>query len=249
MNSRQFYQNVAQRHRLFYADWPATVRQEGAWLDALLRPRGVQRVLDCTCGIGTQAIGLTLAGYRVTASDLSAHNLAEAQRGAAELGATVDWRQADVRRLDQAIVDQFDAVLSLGNSLPHLKSEASLEAALVQMKEHVRPGGLILVGQRDWDAVRQQRPHFNFRHDHHDTPGPGQRTILFDLWRYDDPLVMCEVFFMPEDPLTGGQVEVNSLRYRMWQRSELVDLMEEAGIINIRQVEHPWEMRLMGQRL
>ena len=45
----------------------------GAAVDALDALIGQDRaeVLDCSCGIGTQAIGLALRGHRVTGTDLS----------------------------------------------------------------------------------------------------------------------------------------------------------------------------------
>lgn len=248
MSPKRFYNSVAERHRLFYIDWPATVQREGAWLHALFRPLGVRTVLDCTCGIGTQALGLALLGYEVTASDLSDANLAEAQQGAREFGVDVVWHRADVRRLaEAAMAGPFDAVISLGNSLSHLLTEQDLRAALRQMVDHATPGGVIVAGQRDWDTIRKQRPSGQFRVEHLATPVPGQRTILFDLWHYDEPLVTFEVFF-----LEGGDhswnVEVHPLRYRMWQRRVLVDLMEEAGLTDIQQADHPWEVRLVGRR-
>ena len=84
-SSRRFYRRVATRHRLFYADWPAVVRAEGEWLASLLGPLDARTVLDCTCGIGTQALGLAQQGYEVTGSDLIEENLAEAQRIAASI--------------------------------------------------------------------------------------------------------------------------------------------------------------------
>ena len=197
MSNEQFYQDLASRHRLFYANWHRFVQLEGAWLHTLFQPLGVQSVLDCTCGIGTQAIALALKDYYVTASDLSEANLAEAQSNADELDLTVLWQQADMRHLDEATLDgPFDAVISLGNSLPHLLTEDDMIEALRQLYDQVKPGGLVLVGQRDWDAIAVERPHFHFRHEHPDTPSPGQRTVLFDLWHYDDPLVTFEVFFL-----------------------------------------------------
>lgn len=263
MITEQFYQDLAQRHRLFYADWDGFARREGAALDALLRPLGVRSVLDCTCGIGTQALALALHGYQVTASDLSEANLAEAQRIADELDVPVLWQQADVRYLDAAGFDgPFDAVISLGNSLPHLLSEDDMLVALRQMAGQARPGGLVLIGQRDWDALAQQRPAFQFRHEHVDMPAPGQRIVLFDLWGYDDPLVTFEVFFLtgPSFPSpsegdceagrgwNGWTIEVFPLRYRMWQRRELVSLMQQAGLVDVHQVVCEWEVRLAGER-
>lgn len=262
MTTEQFYQRLAERHRLFYADWDGFVRREGAWLDALLRPLGAHRVLDCTCGVGTQAIALALHGYQVTATDLSEANLAEAQRLADELGVPVLWQQADVRWLDEGDLDgPFDAVISLGNSLPHLLTEEDMLAALRQMTRQARPGGLVLVGQRNWDAIAAERPRFQFRHEHLATPAPDLRTVLFDLWRYDDPLVTFEVFFLtgplPSSPSEGEEgrgsngwtTEVFPLRYRMWQRSELVRLMEQAGLVDVRQAACEWEVRLAGKNV
>lgn len=245
--SKAFYDTVASRHRLFYRDWPAYVKQDGAWLDSLLCPRRARTVLDCTCGIGTQAIALALLGYEVSASDLSAENLAQAQRGADEFGVSIAWHRGDVRALDEvSLAGPFDAVLSLGNSLSHLLTEADMQTALRQMVDQTRPGGLVIVGQRDWDAIAAERPRFRFRHEHVDTPAPGLRTVLWDLWSYDDPLVTFEVFFSQEGS-DGWQTEVYPLRYRMWRRTEIIDLMEAAGMSNVREVPCDWEVRLVGE--
>lgn len=66
----RFYDELADDYHLIYADWDASIRRQGAALDALI---GQDRadVLDCACGIGTQAIGLALRGHRVTGTDLT----------------------------------------------------------------------------------------------------------------------------------------------------------------------------------
>ncbi|MFD9728519.1 class I SAM-dependent methyltransferase, partial [Streptomyces sp. NPDC059072] len=60
-----FYDELADDYHLIYSDWEASIRRQGDALDALV---GQDRaaVLDCSCGIGTQAIGLALRGHRVT---------------------------------------------------------------------------------------------------------------------------------------------------------------------------------------
>jgi glycine/sarcosine N-methyltransferase len=248
LETESFYEALAPRHRLFYSDWPGLVRREGTWLDAVLAPGG-RHVLDCTCGIGTQAIALALRGYDVTATDLGAANLEEARGAAEALGARVVWRQADVRRLDEAgLQGPFDAVVSLGNSLPHLLTEDDLALALRQARDQLRPGGLLLVGQRDWDEIAARRPRFVLRQDHRDTPGPGQRTILFDLWHYEeDPIVTFEVFFLQQGP-DGWRAEVFPVRYRMWLRRELRELVARAGFTDLREVDCDWETRLVAKR-
>lgn len=94
----QFYDGLADDYHLIYADWDAGIRRQGDALDALI---GVDRaaVLDCSCGIGTQAIGLALRGHSVTATDLSPRAAARAAREAALRNVTLRAAVADMRRL------------------------------------------------------------------------------------------------------------------------------------------------------
>src|SRR2546429_9663695 len=88
---QDFYDQLADDYPLIYANWSRSVSRQGTALDALIR-RYLDRaepleVLDCSCGIGTQAIGLAGIGHRVVGSDLSpaaaARAGAEARRRAA----------------------------------------------------------------------------------------------------------------------------------------------------------------------
>ncbi len=52
-------------------------------LDKIFNENGFDRgahILDCACGIGTQAIGLASMGYQVTASDISDGELSESKK-------------------------------------------------------------------------------------------------------------------------------------------------------------------------
>src|SRR5512139_3177105 len=73
-DAREFYQQLARDYHLIYDDWNKAIERQGNALDRLIRAYtdGAPRdVLDCSCGIGTQAIGLAERGYRVHATDLS----------------------------------------------------------------------------------------------------------------------------------------------------------------------------------
>ena len=83
MNITQtFYDNMASQYDKLFLDWQATTQEQAVILDRIFRDYGFDRsahVLDCACGIGTQAIGLAALSYRVTASDISDGELAEAK--------------------------------------------------------------------------------------------------------------------------------------------------------------------------
>jgi ubiquinone/menaquinone biosynthesis C-methylase UbiE len=69
---KDFYDELARDYHLIFADWDASMARQAEVLDGMLRQHlgpGAQRILDCSCGIGTQAIGLALAEHDVVASD------------------------------------------------------------------------------------------------------------------------------------------------------------------------------------
>src|SRR4051812_32653480 len=97
-----FYDGFAPDYHLAYADrWDAAVERQGAVLDRLIHAAvpDAHDVLDCSCGIGTQAIGLALRGYAVRGTDLSGGAIARARAEAERLGAPVTFAVADIRDL------------------------------------------------------------------------------------------------------------------------------------------------------
>ena len=70
-----FYDNLASQYDKLFLDWQATTQEQAVILDKLFVSNGFDKsayILDCACGIGTQAIGLAAIGYNVTGSDISA---------------------------------------------------------------------------------------------------------------------------------------------------------------------------------
>ena len=54
-----FYDELAPLYHLIYPDWAASVVHQGKQLSALIEAEwpGSRKVLDLSCGIGTQSIG------------------------------------------------------------------------------------------------------------------------------------------------------------------------------------------------
>ena len=67
------YDPLAPYYHLLFEDWDASIARQGAMLHSLLTlwlGAAPVRILDCACGIGTQAIGLhaTATGWWVRTS-------------------------------------------------------------------------------------------------------------------------------------------------------------------------------------
>lgn len=112
---RTFYDQLATRYDKLFLNWQATTHEQAALLDGLFRKNGFDTaasVLDCACGIGTQAVGLAALGYAVTGSDISEAELAEARTRAAANGVTIPFARADFRRLEETFDRTFDIVIA-----------------------------------------------------------------------------------------------------------------------------------------
>ncbi|MBN6033645.1 class I SAM-dependent methyltransferase [Amycolatopsis sp. 195334CR] len=154
--------------------------RQAAALDGLITAAGGGRaVLDCACGIGTQAIGLAGLGYRVVGSDLSPVAAARAVREATARGRRLPALAADMARLpfrDEA----FDVVVCADNSIAHLLTEPALATALASMRRVLRPGGTLVLTVR---AERRDRPRVSPVQLHETAAGP---VVTFQLWDWHD---------------------------------------------------------------
>lgn len=116
------------------------------------------RVLDAACGTGMHALALAKLGYAVSGADLSMPMIGKARANAAVATQDVRFESIGFGKLAPVFREgSFDALLCLGNSLPHLLSEAELKAALEDFARCLRPGGVLLIQNRNFDAVMASR--------------------------------------------------------------------------------------------
>ncbi len=125
--TQKFYDKLASQYDKLFLSWQDATKEQAAMLDKIFRDNGFDkdfgkeaRILDCACGIGTQAIGLAVLGYEVTASDISDGELAEAKKRATENNVKITFANADFRHLSQTFDKQFDIIIAMDNALPHM---------------------------------------------------------------------------------------------------------------------------------
>jgi glycine/sarcosine N-methyltransferase len=230
----QFYGQLTDDYHLLWEDWAQSVRGQGAILDRLLRDRlgdGPLSVLDCCCGIGTQALGLALHGHRVHATDVTAPAVARAAREAAALGVEVTFGVADVRILAEQVVGTYDAVLACDNALPHLLTDEDLDRGVRGMAAKLRPGGLFVASTRDYDALVQERPRATPVRVH---ATPPFRRVVFQVWDWtaDGRTYHMHLFLLKDTP-TGWQAAQYATDYRALLRAEFTAALVRAGLSEV----------------
>src|SRR5207247_7903606 len=99
MSVIDFYDELAPEYHLIYEDWNIAIDHQGVAIDRLIRSRlpDAQSVLDCSCGIGTQALGLASRGYKVLGTDVSERALVRARLEAIHRGLVIGLLACDLR--------------------------------------------------------------------------------------------------------------------------------------------------------
>lgn len=226
----RFYDELTDDYHLIHADWDASIRRQGIALDALMGQDNAS-VLDCSCGIGTQAIGLALRGHHVTGTDLSVRAVARAAHEAALRNVPLRTAAADMRRLPFPRA-RFDTVVCADNALPHLLTEQDVHAALTQMRRVLRPAGRLLLSTRPYDDLLRDRP-ASTPPQVHQPPDGGERTVTFQLWHWHEDGEHYDVEHFQLLP-TGGQWHVKVRRTVYWAlgRDRLTALVADTGFVD-----------------
>jgi len=225
-----FYDRMASLYHLIFQDWDASIERQAAQLAGIIQDRWgaeAKHILDVSCGIGTQAIGLGKRGFLVTASDLSEGAISRAKVEAKRRGVEIDFSISDMRAASTHHQRQFDVVISVDNCITHLLNDDDLLLALRQMYECTRPGGGCLLTVRDYE--REERgtgplKPFGIRAE------DGKRYIIFQVWDFVDHVYDLAMYFMVED-LTSGQLVTHVMRtkYNAIGTDHLLALMRRAG--------------------
>ena len=227
-----FYDGLASDYHLVYGgEWDSAVERHGAALGRIIRDAlpVASDVLDCSCGIGTQAIGLALLGYSVHGTDISGGEIDRARTEAERLGASVSFGVADFRDLG-SVSGLFDVVISCDNAIPHLPAEEDVLRALREMRAKLRPGGLLVITMRDFDRALIERPAMA-------RPilvaGPPRCVVVrLHDWDADAPCYTVRYLVLTEGP-GGWALAEHTTRYRAITREELTRAAAEAGFRNV----------------
>lgn len=225
--TQTFYDNMAAQYDKLFLDWQTTTHEQAAILDKLISDNGFDKsakILDCACGIGTQAIGLAALGYTVTASDISDAELAEAKERAEKNGVNILFKRADFRALSDAFSEKFDIVIAMDNALPHMLTSEALELAVRSIIGQIKAGGIFVASIRDYDSLLASKPPYSPPYIH--KTNKGQR-VSFQTWVWNgDNYQLTQYIIDDEENLQIGKFVCE---YRATRREELTNLLLSNG--------------------
>ncbi len=181
---KTFYDNMATKYDMLFQDWLETTESQAKILNNIIEAQGYDKnikLLDCACGIGTQAIGLAKLGYNIIASDLSDGELKEAKKRAEENSVKIDFRQADFCKLSEVFSEKFNVIVAMDNALPHMLTEQHLHSAVCSIANQTADGGMFIASIRDYDELLKSKPRCSTPYVHKTSDG---QKVSFQTWEW-----------------------------------------------------------------
>lgn len=226
MGARPFYDAFSTDYDRF-VNWPGRLDYELPFVERQLAAAGASRVLDAACGTGMHAIALAQRGYDVIGADLSAAMVERARENGAAASCGVRFVVAGFGELAAQVGSDFDALLCLGNSLPHSLTAEALRTTLTDFAAALRPGGLLLIQNRNFDAVMRDRVRWMGLQSHRQ----DDREWLFIRF-YDfnpDGTLTFNVVILSRDEVGEWTQQVETTTLRPLLQAELLGAVEAAG--------------------
>lgn len=225
--TQTFYDSLASEYDKLFQDWKAAAKEQAAMLDRIFQAQGFDataHILDCACGIGTQAIGLAALGYTVTASDISHGALKEALQRAEDAHVDIPFVHADFRALSQQFAAPFDIVIAMDNALPHMMTRDDLQRAVASITAQIREKGIFVCSIRDYDTLLTEKPNYSPPYIH--AAEKGQR-VSFQTWHWQDDCYQLVQYIIDDSETLS--VSKFTCQYRATRRKELSELFLANG--------------------
>jgi SAM-dependent methyltransferase len=167
----------------------------------------VRTILDIGCGTGGHALPLARRGHALTGVDQSPQMLARAAEKAAEAGVELELVEGDMRTVRTGAT--YDAVIVMFAVMGYQRTNDDVRQALRTVREHLRPGGLVVFDVWHGPGVIASPPGSGERTI--DTPdGPLRRIVEGEL---DVPAHQCTVRYRMVAADGREERETHVMRY------------------------------------
>lgn len=215
-----------------FVNWQGRLAIELPFIIEKLKDSKARVVLDAATGTGMHVIALAQLGYQASGADISRGMVERARVNANSARVQARFEIAGFGTLARTFgSSSSDAIMCLGNSLPHLLSHAELDQALVDFSECLVPGGLLLIQNRNFDAVVANHERWMEPQSHSE----GQVEWIFQRF-YDfeaDGLLNFNMVTLKREMEGKWTQNVVTSRLRPILKVELVLSLTEAGFNSI----------------
>jgi SAM-dependent methyltransferase len=191
----------------------------------LVERHAIRSAVDAGSGTGFHALLLAKLGVRVTAVDLSPEMLSALEERAASMGLEVRTVVSGFDQLAGKVDEPADAVLCLGNSLPHLRSAEELQASLEGLAAVLRPGGVLFTQTLNYDRILSTK-------DRIQNIKEAGGTTFIRFYDFEGAMVRFNILRLVRSE-GGIRHELRSVDLRPVMHGELLGLLKRTGFTRV----------------
>jgi glycine/sarcosine N-methyltransferase len=154
LSNNIFYDELAFNYDEMISFDKAVERKKGLFKNFITA--GMTKVADLGCGSGVDSIALASLGLIVTAFDPSEEMLEVAKENAEREKVRVTFHNNSIDSISEDFDNQFDLVVSLGNTFANIEREQLLKS-LQRTKEILKPQGIILIQILNYEKILSEK--------------------------------------------------------------------------------------------
>jgi ubiquinone/menaquinone biosynthesis C-methylase UbiE len=218
-----FYEEFIEKYDKLIS-WGDRFKREAEFFKKIFLDNNVKTILDCACGTGQHVIMFTQMGFKTKGSDLSPAMIRKAKVNSKKYGIKTTLKITDFRNLTKSFNEKFDAVVCIGNSLPHLLSDKDLIKALNEIYKVLNKNGILILQQRNYDMLIESQKRFfpvSIRED----------EIFFYVLDYFPNKIIFNVVNLE---LKSKKFKVYKTEYNPLQKIKLARLLRKSGFNNLK---------------
>lgn len=232
-STAKYYDIFSKNYHLIYDNWDQEIKKQARIIKKIIfanhKKKSLSTILDCTCGIGTQAIGLAQLGFIVEGSDISPDAIRRAKKETTIRNLKIRYKVLDLLQLS-GIKKKFDVIISMDNALPHITNKNALITAFKEIKKCLSDKGIFIFSIRDYDKVLRKKatytpPYFYKK--------GNTESILMQIWNWKNNNI-----YEVHQHITAMDKNIWNhshcyTTYRAYKRQELADLLKKSGFKSI----------------
>lgn len=201
----------------------------------------ISTVLDCSFGTGNLTLALAEMGYMLTASDISEVMLKRGKDKALEKKLNIEFKQSDFRKLSENFDEQYDCVMSTGNSLPYVTNDDVI-MALKQMNNLVKENGFLYLDTRNWEKIMRTHQRFYFYPPYFKD---DTRINLMQVWDYNsNGTITFNLLYSFEKENKIVQREIFEEVYNPVSKDFIINTLRELGYYDFKIKSFPYNREM-----
>jgi len=199
---------------------------EKPFFNLLVQRFGITTALDAGAGTGFHSLLLGQLGAHMTALDASKRMLDRVRAHAKDLHLKIDVIESNFQNVTHKLNKKFDAVLCMGNSLPHLLTYKELVQSLKNFSAALNPDGILFLQLLNYDRILANRERVQ------SVKEAGGVTFIRFYEFHKDFVIFNILRLKKEDERLIHTLD--SIKLHPIVKAELTNALQEAGFNDLR---------------